>query len=223
MRPGVVVVASLGEMLGFPLGPVVNFVVRYRKRLVPRFSLPGHVRFLEALTQGAGLPTPTVDTGPDDVAVLQYTGGTTGVSKGATLTHRNLIANVLQSAAWNAPALHKLPGVGQINTACALPLYHIFAFTVVMLLSAWQGGMIVLIPNPRDLPATLKELRRYPVHSFPAVNTLFNALLNHPDFDKVDWSHLLISPACPIGKARPSSSRMTTSVDGIGKPMVPEK
>ncbi len=191
--PRVVVVASMGEMLRFPMGSVVDFVVRHRKHLVPRFSLPGHVRFRDALAQGRGLPSCVAHPGPEDVAVLQYTGGTTGVSKGAILTHRNLIANVLQSAAWNAPALRKLPVNGSINTACVLPLYHIFAFTVVMLLSAWQGGMIMLIPNPRDLAATLKELRRYPVHSFPAVNTLFNALLHHPDFDKVDWSHLRLS------------------------------
>ncbi len=193
-RPRVVLVASLGEMLGFPLGTVVDFVVRHRKRLVPRFELPGHARFGAALAAGAALHLNEADPDPADVAVLQYTGGTTGVSKGAVLSQRNLVANVLQSEAWNRPALHKKGAPqGQINTVCALPLYHIFAFTVVMLLSAHQGGMIILVPNPRDLPATLKELRRWPVHSFPAVNTLFNALLHHADFERVDWSHLLIS------------------------------
>ncbi len=188
-----VVVASMGEMLGFPLGLVVNYVVRHRKKLVPRWSLPGHVTFAKALAAGGRLhfAAPTIQA--EDVAVLQYTGGTTGVSKGATLTHRNLLANVLQSAAWNQPALRKHPGLTQINTVCALPLYHIFAFTVVMLLSAEQGGMTILIPNPRDLPGTLKELARYDIHSFPAVNTLFNALAHHPDFGKVNWKHLFNS------------------------------
>ena len=192
-RLRLVVVASMGEMLGFPLGPVVNYVVRHKKKLVPRYALPGHVRFGHALKAGARLHFAPADIRAEDVAVLQYTGGTTGVSKGATLTHRNLIANVLQSAAWNRPGLDKRKDLAAINTVCALPLYHIFAFTVVMLLSAAQGGMMILIPNPRDLPATLKELARYEIHSLPAVNTLFNALMNHPNFDTVNWKHLLIS------------------------------
>ena len=189
----VVVVASMGEMLGFPLGLLVNYVVRHKKRLVPRYALPGHVRFKTALDEGRGMHFTPADITAEDVAVLQYTGGTTGVAKGATLTHRNLIANVLQSDAWNQPALRKAPGLEHLNTVCALPLYHIFAFTVVLLLSAKQGGMMILIPNPRDLQGTLKELARYEIHSFPAVNTLFNALLHHPDFDKVNWTHLLNS------------------------------
>jgi long-chain acyl-CoA synthetase len=193
VRPKLVLVASMGDMLGFPMGAIVNGVVRHLKKMVPAYVLPGHARFADALAAGRGLRLQEVDAGPDDVALLQYTGGTTGVAKGATLTHRNLIANVLQSMEWNQPGLHKHHPEEQINTVCALPLYHIFAFTVVMLLSAYQGGMIILIPNPRDLPATLKELQRWRVHSFPAVNTLFNALLHHPDFNKVDWSHLLIS------------------------------
>jgi long-chain acyl-CoA synthetase len=188
-----VIVASMGEMLPFPLGPIVNYVVRHKKKLVPQWTLPGHVKFGQAMAAGNRLHFAAPDIKAEDVAVLQYTGGTTGVSKGATLTHRNLIANVLQSAAWNQPALRKQPELVQLNTVCALPLYHIFAFTVVMLLSAEQGGMMILIPNPRDLPGTLKELARYDIHSFPAVNTLFNGLLNHPDFDKVNWKHLLNS------------------------------
>ena len=185
-----VVVANMGETLGFPLGPIVNYVVRHKKRLVPAWSLPGHVRWKQALQTGAGrsFSPPQVDT--EDVALLQYTGGTTGVAKGATLTHRNIVANIVQSAAWYAPALGKLPKGQQLNTICALPLYHIFAFTVIMMLSAYEGGMMILIPNPRDLPATLKELAKYEVHSFPAVNTLFNGLLNHPDFDRVGWDKL---------------------------------
>ena len=188
-----VVVANMGETLGFPLRPIVNYVVRHKKKLVPPWSLPGHVTWTAALKQGAGLPFAAPEVGADDVALLQYTGGTTGVAKGATLTHRNIVANIVQSAAWYGPALGKLPEGQQLNTICALPLYHIFAFTVIMMLSAYEGGMMILIPNPRDLPGTLKELAKYEVHSFPAVNTLFNGLLNHPDFDKVNWRTLMLS------------------------------
>ena len=133
------------------------------------------------------------DTKPDDIALLQYTGGTTGVSKGAVLLHRNVIANVLQSEAWNAPVMERVPASEQPTSICALPLYHIFAFTVNMMLSMRTGGKTILIPNPRDLPAVLKELSRQRFHSFPAVNTLFNGLANHPDFNTVDWSHLKVS------------------------------
>ena len=130
---------------------------------------------------------------PDDMAVLQYTGGTTGVSKGAVLLHRNVIANVLQSEAWNDPVMKRVPAGEQTTSVCALPLYHIFAFTVNMMLGMRTGGKAILIPNPRDLPAVLKELSKHTFHSFPAVNTLFNGLANHPDFSKVDWSHLKVS------------------------------
>jgi long-chain acyl-CoA synthetase len=125
--------------------------------------------------------------------VLQYTGGTTGVSKGAVLLHRNIIANVLQSEAWNDPVMKRVPAGEQPTAVCALPLYHIFAFTVNMMLSLRVGGKTLLIPNPRDLPAVLKELSKHRFHSFPAVNTLFNGLANHPDFNTVDWSHLKVS------------------------------
>jgi long-chain acyl-CoA synthetase len=125
--------------------------------------------------------------------VLQYTGGTTGVSKGAVLLHRNLVANILQAEAWYQPALKKIPPGEQIVTVCALPLYHIFGFNTNMMLGLRMGGCNILIANPRDIPAVLKDLAAQPFHSFPAVNTLFTALANHPDFDKVDWSHLKIS------------------------------
>jgi long-chain acyl-CoA synthetase len=125
--------------------------------------------------------------------VLQYTGGTTGVSKGAVLLHRNVIANVLQSEAWNEPAMAKVPANEQPTGVCALPLYHIFAFTVGMMLSMRTGGKLILIPNPRDIPAVLKELSKHTIHSFPAVNTLFNGLANHPDFNTVNWKNLKIS------------------------------
>ncbi len=185
-----VVVANMGEMLGFPLGTLVNYVVRHKKKLVPAWSLPGHVGWSAALKKGGSLPFDPVTTGAEDVAVLQYTGGTTGVAKGATLTQRNIVANVIQSAAWYQPAMSKMPPGEPVNTICALPLYHIFAFTVILMLTAHMGGMMILIPNPRDLAATLKELKKYPLHSFPAVNTLYNGLLNHPDFDTVNWRTL---------------------------------
>jgi long-chain acyl-CoA synthetase len=127
------------------------------------------------------------------VAVLQYTGGTTGVSKGAVLLHRNVIANVLQSEAWNEPVMNKVPANEQPTSVCALPLYHIFAFTVGMMLNMRTGGKLILIPNPRDLAGVLKELSKHTIHSFPAVNTLFNGLANHPDFNTVNWKNLKVS------------------------------
>ncbi|MFN7197225.1 MAG: AMP-binding protein, partial [Hylemonella sp.] len=188
-----VVLASMGDRLGLLKGALVNFVVRRVKKLVPPYNLPGAVRFNEALARGERSPLRQPQIGPDDVAVLQYTGGTTGVSKGAVLLHRNVIANVLQSQLWNEPVMKKIPPGEQSTAICALPLYHIFAFTVGMMLSMRNGSKLVLIPNPRDLPAVLKELSKHKFHSFPAVNTLFNGLVNHPDFDKVDWSHLKVS------------------------------
>lgn len=187
-----VVLCSMGDRLGLK-GLVVNYVVRNVKKMVPAFNLPKAVRFNDALSIGAKSELRRVNTQPDDVAVLQYTGGTTGVSKGAVLLHRNVIANLLQSEAWNAPAMDKVPAGEQPTSVCALPLYHIFAFTVGMMLSLRTGGKLILIPNPRDLPAVLKELSKHTFHSFPAVNTLFNGLVNHPDFHKVNWSNLKVS------------------------------
>ena len=188
-----VVLCAMGDQLGLLKGALVNYVVRNVKKMVPPFNLPGAVRFNDALAQGARATLKRPDIKPDDIAVLQYTGGTTGVSKGAVLLHRNVIANVLQSEAWNGPAMATLPAGEQPTYVCALPLYHIFAFTVNMMLGMRTGGKNILIPNPRDMPAVLKELSKHRVHSFPAVNTLFNGLANHPDFNKVDWSHLKIS------------------------------
>ena len=188
-----VVLASMGDRLGGLKGMIVNFVVRKVKKLVPAFSLPGAVRYNSAVAKGQGAPFTAPDIGPDDVAVLQYTGGTTGVAKGAVLLHRNLIANVLQSEAWNEPVMKQIPENEQSTSVCALPLYHIFAFTVNMMLSLRNGGKVILIPNPRDLPAVLKELSKHTFHSFPAVNTLFNGLANHPDFNTVNWSNLKVS------------------------------
>ncbi len=188
-----VILCAMGDQLGWLKGMLVNHVVRKVKKMVPVFELPMAIRFNEALTRGAQQSLHHPELGPEDVAVLQYTGGTTGVSKGAVLLHRNLLANVLQSEAWNQPVMQRVPANEQLTSICALPLYHIFAFTVNMMLSMRTGGLNVLIPNPRDIPAVLKELSQHTFHSFPAVNTLFNALLNHPDFDRVDWSHLKVS------------------------------
>ena len=188
-----VVLASMGDQLGLLKGAVVNHVVRKVKKLVPAFELPRAVRFNHALSLGRKLPVSRPSLGPQDIAVLQYTGGTTGVSKGAVLLHRNVIANVLQSEAWNEPVMKRVPANEQPTSVCALPLYHIFAFTVNMMLSLRTGGKTILIPNPRDLPAVLKELSRHTFHSFPAVNTLFNGLANHPDFGTVNWSNLKVS------------------------------
>jgi long-chain acyl-CoA synthetase len=192
-----IVLCAMGDQLGLIKGAMVNYVVRKVKKMVPAFSLPAAVRFNTALEQGrvrlsnGGFQAP--ETGPDDIAVLQYTGGTTGVSKGAVLLHRNVIANVLQSEVWNQPAMARIPAGEQPTGVCALPLYHIFAFTVGMMLSMRTGAKLILIPNPRDIAGVLKELKGHTIHSFPAVNTLFNGLANHPDFNTVDWSHLKVS------------------------------
>nr|MBP9973724.1 AMP-binding protein [Comamonas sp.] len=189
-----VVLCSMGDTLGWFKGTLVNHVVRNVKKLVPPFALPQAVAYKDALHKGESAPFTRPEIGPDDIAVLQYTGGTTGVSKGAVLLHRNVIANVLQAEAWYGPVLKDLLAGGeQIISVCALPLYHIFAFTVNMMLSMHIGGKNILIPNPRDLKATLKELSKQRFHTFPAVNTLFNGLAHHPDFDSVDWSHLKVS------------------------------
>ncbi len=188
-----VVLCAMGDQLGLLKGLVVNYVVRKVKKLVPVFSLPGAVRFNDAVAKGARGTLQKPDLRPDDVALLQYTGGTTGVSKGAVLLHRNLIANVLQSEAWNEPAMRKIPAGVQPASVCALPLYHIFAFTANMMLAMRTGAKTILIPNPRDLAAVLKELSKHTFHSFPAVNTLFNGLANHPDFNTVDWKNLKVS------------------------------
>ena len=188
-----VVLCTMGDRLGWLKGSLVNYVVRNVKKMVPEFNLPRAVPFNTALSQGRSASFTAPSIGPDDIAVLQYTGGTTGVSKGAVLLHRNVVANVLQSEAWNAPVMQRVPANEQPTSVCALPLYHIFAFTVNMMLSMRTGGKTILIPNPRDIPAVLKELSKHTFHSFPAVNTLFNGLANHPDFHTVNWRNLKVS------------------------------
>ena len=197
-----VIVASMGDLLGFK-GVIVNLVLRRVKKMVPAFSLPGSVSFNDALAAGRGMTFKKPAIGPDDVAFLQYTGGTTGVSKGATLLHRNIVANVLQNDAWLQPALAMEPKVDQIMVVCALPLYHIFALTACYLLAVRAGGCNLLIPNPRDIAGFIKELMKYQVNSFPAVNTLYNGLMHHPDFSKVDFSKLKISNGGGMAVQRP--------------------
>ena len=188
-----VVVAAMGDLLGLLKGAVVNLVVRRVKKMVPAWSLPGATTFNDAIAAGRNATLNAPKVGPDDIAFLQYTGGTTGVAKGAMLLHRNIVANALQNDAWLQPVMVKEPKVKQLIIVTALPLYHIFALTACFLLGVRAGGLCLLIPNPRDLPNLIKELTKYKVNSFPAVNTLYNALLNHPDFGKLDWSMLKCS------------------------------
>lgn len=185
-----VVVASMGDLLGTLKGAVVNLVVRRVKKLVPPYQIPGATTFKAALAAGRKLTFKWTELGPDDLAFLQYTGGTTGVAKGAMLMHRNLIANMLQVEAWNKPLMQVPPPINRMIIVTALPLYHIFALTACFLFGVRSGALCLLIPNPRDIPGLIKELAKYRVNSFPAVNTLYNALLHHPDFGKIDWSIL---------------------------------
>ncbi|MDI1349563.1 long-chain-fatty-acid--CoA ligase [Aquabacterium sp.] len=191
-----VILASMGDMLPFPKSLLVNFVVRHVKKMVPAFSLPTDkakvLTFKDALAKGRSAKYTRPSLQASDVAFLQYTGGTTGVSKGATLLHSNVVANILQNEAWFKPELNKL-GNEPLVAVCALPLYHIFSLTVCYFMGARMGSMNILIPNPRDLPGVIKTLKNYRVNQFPAVNTLFNALANHPDFAQLDFSGLKVS------------------------------
>jgi long-chain acyl-CoA synthetase len=192
-----VVLAAMGDMLGFAKGQLVNFVLRHVKKMVPEFRLPTNAgrsvtRFNMAIAQGTRSALRPVALGGDDIAFLQYTGGTTGVSKGATLLHRNVVANILQSEAWFKPMFDQL-GDKPLSIVCALPLYHIYALTICYMFGARLGAMNILVPNPRDIPGFIKTLKAYRVNMFPAVNTLFNALANDPEFAKLDFSDLVIS------------------------------
>ncbi len=192
-----VVVAAMGDMLGFWKGLLVNFVVRHVRKMVPEFKLPmtggrSVTRFNMAIAEGTRKSLQRPQLGPTDVAFLQYTGGTTGVSKGATLQHRNVVANIMQTEAWFKPMLDQL-GDKPLTVVCALPLYHIFALTICYMMGARLGTMNLLIPNPRDIPGFIKTLQSHRVNMFPAVNTLFNALANDPDFARLDFSELVVS------------------------------
>jgi long-chain acyl-CoA synthetase len=201
-----VIVGSMGDLLGLK-GVIVNLVVRRVKKMVPAYSIPGAATFNDALAAGRRMTLTQPPIGPDDVAFLQYTGGTTGVSKGATLLHRNILANVLQNDAWLQPALSQPPHIDRMIIVCALPLYHIFALTACFLLGVRAGGTNLLIPNPRDMAGFVKELMKYQVNFFPAVNTLYNGLLNTPGFDKIDFSKLKISNGGGMAVQRPVADR----------------
>ena len=187
-----VVVGTLGDLLGFK-GLIVNFVVRRVKKMVPAWSLPGHVSFIDALQAGRNAGFKAVETGPDDVAFLQYTGGTTGVSKGATLLNRNVLANIQQNAMWVDAVFAKEGKPDNLTYVCALPLYHIFALTVNALMGAQQGALNVLITNPRDMPTFVKTLRQQPFHILPGLNTLFIGLMNNEEFRKLDFTPLMLT------------------------------
>lgn len=201
-----VVVTTMGDLMGLK-GLIVNFVVRKVKKLVPAWSLDGHVSFKTVLAQGDNGTLKPAGTTPQDVAFLQYTGGTTGVSKGATLTHSNLLSNMAQIDLWLEAVFIRKPRPEQLIFICALPLYHIFALTVNALMGLSHGGHNVLIPNPRDIPAFVKELKNYRAHIFPGLNTLFNALMNNPDFAKLDFSQLLLTLGGGMAVQRPVAER----------------
>jgi long-chain acyl-CoA synthetase len=184
-----VIVASIGDMIGLK-GAIANLVVRHVKKMVPSWRIPGAIKFNTALAAGRSMTLRDPQLGPDDIAFLQYTGGTTGVAKGATLLHRNLIANVLQIEEWQKPVIDTPPFVDRLVVVTALPLYHSFALTACFLWGTRLGAACLLIVNPRDIPALIKDLAKYKVNSFPAVNTLYAALLNHPNFKQIDWSML---------------------------------
>lgn len=197
-----VMLTSFGDLLGFWYGRWMTFAVRHLAKMVPAFRLPyhgpqGEIRitdFKHALAEGHRLSLKRPTVGHDSIAFLQYTGGTTGLSKGAVLTHGNIIAAILQAEAWFTPALHKLKDIRQANCIAALPLYHIFALTLSLLTLRW-GARLTLIPNPRDIGKFIEVLKARPFHLLPAVNTLFNALLQHPQFKRLDFSHLVVSQA----------------------------
>ena len=212
-----VVLCAMGDLLGLFKGTLVNYAVRHARKLVPPFNLPGAVRFNEAVARGAAgtLGKPTISG--DDMAVLQYTGGTTGLSKGAVLLHRNLAANVLQNTVWAQPLLDTIPQDEQPTIVCALPLYHIFAFTYCMMMAMRVGGQLILIANPRDMTGMLRDLSRHTFHVMPAVNTLFNGMLNHPDFSTVNWSHLV---AATGGGTAVQSAVAKMWLEKTGKPIL---
>ncbi len=202
-----IIVASMGDMLGTVKGTIVNLVVRRVKKMVPTWSLPNHVTFNAVMKEGGARTFKPVPVTADDVAFLQYTGGTTGVSKGATLLHRNILANVAQNALWVESAFIKKPRPERLVYVCPLPLYHIYALTVNALTGMQQGAQNILIPNPRDIPGFVKELQQYPINIFPGLNTLFNALLNNAEFAKIDFKPLLLTFGGGMAVQRPVAER----------------
>ncbi|WP_393999916.1 long-chain fatty acid--CoA ligase [Luteimonas sp. WGS1318] len=201
-----VITTGLGDLLGFPKGPIVNFVLKHVKKMVPEYSIHGAIRFREALSRGTKHTLPEVSITLDDIAFLQYTGGTTGVAKGAMLTHRNMVANMQQASAWIGT--NAKPGEELIVTA--LPLYHIFALTANGLVFMKFGGHNHLITNPRDMPGFVKELKGIQMTAITGVNTLFNGLLNTPGFDEVDFSRLHLTLGGGMAVQRAVAERWKT-------------
>jgi len=198
-----VVLATMGDLLGLK-GVIVNFVVRKVKKLVPAFSLPGAIPFNTAVAEGSGRPLQKVDVGPEDIAFLQYTGGTTGVSKGAILLHRNIIANMEQVSAWFSPTRKE---DDPLVIVAPLPLYHIYALTCNCMFMLRDGGCCLLIPNPRDIPGFIKELKSNRFTAISGLNTLYNALLNHPEFASIDFSALRLASAGGMAMQQPVADR----------------
>ena len=198
-----VIVTSIGELLSFPKNRIVNFVVRSLKKMVPKYEIDNTVNFKEAVKQGKKFKLKPHQGTAEDVILLQYTGGTTGVSKGAMLTNRNLVANMQQLRAIMNPFLKE----GEEIALCPLPLYHIFAFSVNCLALMGIGALSILVTNARDLPSVIKAMKSYPVSLVTGVNTLFNALLNHKDFASIDFSHLKITAGGGMAVQRPVAER----------------
>ena len=220
-----VVMASMGDLLGFWFGRWITFAVRHLAKMVPAYQLPlthGRqvVSFKKALAVGASKHLTPSTANLDSIAFLQYTGGTTGLSKGAVLTHRCIVASTLQAEAWFTPALAKVGDLSKANSIAALPLYHIFALTLC-LLAIRQGSSLTLIPNPRDIPKFVAELKKRPFHMLPAVNTLFNALLQNPQFKALDFSHLCVSQAGGMAATESTANQWqkvtgSTMIEGWG-------
>ena len=216
-----VVMAAMGDLLGFAYGQWITFAVRHLAKLVPPYKLPMDggltvTPFNLAIAQGTRQTLKPAKCTLDSIAFLQYTGGTTGLSKGAVLTHRNIVAAILQAEAWFTPALRRIGDIGKINNIAALPLYHIFALTLCLLTIRW-GAHLTLIPNPRDIGKFVAVLKKRPFHLLPAVNTLFNALLQHPQFKTVDFSSLCVSQA---GGMAASEGTATQWLQVTGSPMI---
>ena len=216
-----VVVASMGDLLGFWYGKWITFAVRHLARMVPAYKLnltQGRTAtsFKQAISEGKSKSFKSAPSTLDSIAFLQYTGGTTGVSKGAVLTHRNIVAAVLQAEAWFTPALERIGDIRKSNSIAALPLYHIFALTLSLLAIRW-GSYLTMIPNPRDFGGFVATLKKRPFHLLPAVNTLFNALLQQPQFKTVDFSSLCVSQA---GGMAASAGTAKHWLEVTGCPMV---
>ena len=212
-----IIISHIGDLLGWPKSMIVNSAVKYVKKMVPKYNLPKAINFLKTLDMGKSKAYSPQPTKPEDLALLQYTGGTTGVSKGAMLTHRNIVSNVLQVRAWIDPYLEE----GKEVVITALPLYHIFSLTVNSLSLMSFGATNILITNPRDIPNFIKTLQKTPFSIMTGVNTLYNALMNHPGFDKIDFSRMKVSAAGGMALQQSVANRWTEKtksplIEGFG-------